>query len=116
MALAMMVATLASIAELTVGLMGLLGRLPRNHFAGIRTKSTLASDEAWQEAHRAASAPMIFAAVAALAMGLALLPFVVAGRVGDGLAIGVVIIQAAMLIAGAAAGVVLGQQAARQQV
>jgi uncharacterized membrane protein len=112
MAVAIMIMTLASLVLLTIGLMGLLGRLPRNHFAGVRTRATLASEEAWREAHRAGSAPLIFAAVAALAMGLALLPFVIAGEVGDGLAIGIVIAQVVLLAGGAVAGGVMAQRAA----
>ncbi|MGH2610880.1 MAG: SdpI family protein [Tepidiformaceae bacterium] len=112
MAVAMLVATLASLTLLTVGLMGLLGRLPRNHFAGIRTRATLASDEAWQEAHRIGSAPVIFAAVAALAIGLALLPFVLAGAVGDRLALAILIVQVVLLAGGAVASGIVAQRAA----
>ncbi len=116
MAVALMLTTLASIALVTVGLMALLGRLPRNHFAGIRTNATMASDDAWAEAHRAGGAPLIFAAVAALAMGLAFLPFVVAGEVGDGLAVGIVVAQVVLLAGGAVAAWVLAERAARQRV
>jgi uncharacterized membrane protein len=115
MAVALMLTTLGAVTLLTVGLMGLLGRLPRNHFAGIRTRATLASDEAWAEAHRAGSAPMIFAAVAALAMGLAVLPFVLAGEVGDGLALAVLTVQGVLLVGGAIASGAVAQPTARQK-
>ena len=36
-----------------VGLAGWRGRLPRQHWAGIRLPSTMRSDEAWYAAHRA---------------------------------------------------------------
>lgn len=38
-----------------VGRRGADGSLERNHVAGVRTSATLASDEAWDAAHRAAS-------------------------------------------------------------
>lgn len=101
MAIALLVTTLGSLAALLLGLMGLLGRLPRNHFAGVRTSATLAGDAAWREGHRVGSAPLIFAAVAALMMGLAILPFVLADEVGSGLALGVVAVQAVLLVGGA---------------
>ena len=43
------------------------------------------------------SAPMIFAAVAAMAMGLAVLPFVLADEVGDGVVAGIVIAQGVLV-------------------
>lgn len=53
-----------------------IGRLPRQRIAGIRVKATLASDEAWRTAHRAAT-PIVWltgsiCAIAALgALGFA---------------------------------------------
>jgi hypothetical protein len=116
MAIVLLVTTLASLVLLLVGLMGLLGRLPRNHFAGIRTSATLASDEAWYEGQRVGSAPMIFAAVAAMAMGLAVLPFVLADEVGDGVVAGIVIAQGVLVLTGAVAAGFVGNRAARQRV
>lgn len=116
MAVAMMVTTLAALAMLTLGLMGLLGRLPRNHFAGVRTRATLASDEAWHEAHRVGSAPLIFAAVASLMAGLAFLPIVTADKVGDGLALGIIVLQGVLVVGGALASGILANRAVRQRV
>jgi len=46
------------------------GRLGRNAIAGIRTPSTMASDEAWLAAHRRAERPTVLAGVAAITSGL----------------------------------------------
>jgi uncharacterized membrane protein len=116
MAVALLITTLASFALLLIGLMGLLGRLPPNHFAGVRTSATTASDEAWYEAHRVGSAPMIFAAVAALAGGLAVLPFVLADKVSDGVTVAVVVVQAALVVVGALASGIVANRSARQRV
>ncbi|MEX0784922.1 MAG: SdpI family protein [Dehalococcoidia bacterium] len=112
MAIVFLITTLASLAVLMLGLMGLLGRLPRNHFAGIRTSATLASDRAWEDAHRVGSAPMIFAAVAALMVGLALLPFVLADKIGDEFAVVIVVVQAALIVGGVLASAVLAHRTA----
>lgn len=59
------------------------GRLTRNMFVGIRTPSTLASDEAWQTAHVRARRPGLLSGVAALATALVtLLPVSRAVMVG----------------------------------
>ena len=36
-----------------IGWLGVKGRLPRQHWAGIRLPSTMRSDETWRAAHRA---------------------------------------------------------------
>lgn len=46
------------------------GRLGRNVAAGIRTRATMASDEAWLAAHRAARSPMETAGWCTVAAGL----------------------------------------------
>lgn len=51
------------------------GRLKRNSIAGIRTPSTMVSDEAWLTAHVRAKRPTIHAGFASVATGLiALIP------------------------------------------
>lgn len=51
------------------------GRLRRNQLAGIRTRSTMASDEAWRAAHVRARRPTTLAGVVSMASAaLALLP------------------------------------------
>lgn len=47
------------------------GRLRRNQFAGIRTPSTLASDEAWLAAHRVARVPTEVAGWGSVVAGIA---------------------------------------------
>jgi hypothetical protein len=52
------------------------GRLKRNHIAGMRLPSTMASDQAWLAAHVRAERPTHYAGVVSVASGLfALLPF-----------------------------------------
>lgn len=48
-------------ALLTVGLLGWLGRLPRNRFAGVRTFATLRCDAAFGTANRVAAPPTLAA-------------------------------------------------------
>lgn len=52
-----------------VGRRGQQGRLSRQHWAGIRTPSTMRSDEAWSAAHRAGGMPMEIVGWAAVALG-----------------------------------------------
>jgi uncharacterized membrane protein len=49
------------------------GRLKRNQFAGIRIRSTLASDEGWLAAHQRAEGPSLLAGVIMAASGIAAL-------------------------------------------
>lgn len=46
-----------------VGWLSTTGRLPRNRVVGIRTRATMASDDAWIAAHRAAG-PSLFVGAA----------------------------------------------------
>jgi hypothetical protein len=59
---------------------------------------------------------MIFGAVAAVAAGLAVLPFVLAGEIGDGVAIAVVVGQAVLMLLGTIAAGIAANRAARQRV
>ncbi|MDR1189736.1 MAG: SdpI family protein [Bifidobacteriaceae bacterium] len=53
-----------SVALAVVARAALKGRLPRNSFAGIRTRATLADDSAWERANRqSAPSMMLMAAV-----------------------------------------------------
>jgi len=56
-----------------IGNQARLGRLERNTWAGIRTATTMSSDEAWQAAHLAAGWLMVVAGAVSVLGGLALL-------------------------------------------
>lgn len=59
------------------------GRLGSNAWAGIRTRTTRSSDEAWREAHMAAEGPTKLAGWASIVSGLAAVVFGVAFSDGD---------------------------------
>ena len=56
---------LAAGVLLTIAVLGALGRLRRNPWAGVRTRGTLASDEAFTVANRVAAAPLGAAGIVA---------------------------------------------------
>ena len=60
---------LAAASLLVVAVLGGRGRLRRNPWAGVRTRRTLASDEAFTLANRVAAAPLGAAGVVALVGG-----------------------------------------------
>jgi SdpI/YfhL protein family len=62
---------LAAVALLAVAVLGARGRLRRNPWVGVRTRRTLASDEAFTLANRVAAAPLGAAGVVALLGGAA---------------------------------------------
>jgi SdpI/YfhL protein family len=64
---------LAAVALLTVAALGARGRLRRNPWAGVRTRRTLASDEAFALANRVAAAPLGAAGAVALVGGAVVL-------------------------------------------
>ena len=63
---------LAAAVLLTIAVLGALGRLRRNPWAGVRTRGTLASDEAFTVANRVAAAPLGAAGIVALLGGVTL--------------------------------------------
>jgi uncharacterized membrane protein len=81
--LVLLLVALAGFAITFVGYMGLLGKLPPNPWAGIRTSFTRASDENWYNTHRAAAPVMMFGGVLVLSIALAFMPFAFAGRLSD---------------------------------
>jgi len=83
LAVALVAATLGGLVFIWIGVLGLLGRLPPNRWAGIRTPATFASPEAWRAGHRAGAVPLVFGGVAILATGFALVPFTLAGKLDD---------------------------------
>jgi hypothetical protein len=99
MAFVVLLVALAGLGVTFIGFAGVTGRLPRNHFAGIRTRFTLASDENWQAVHRAAGPVFIFGGILVAAVELAFLPFAFAGRLST---------LVEVIAAGAGAGLLLG--------
>ncbi len=84
--------------------LGSQGRLPKGHPLGMRLRSTMASEPAWQAGHRAAAGPLGVGAGVALAAGLAVLAVGtddVVGRVV--VAAGVAALLVGVVVAGAAA-------------
>lgn len=115
MAIALGVLSLAGLLLVMFGWLGLVGRLPRNYIAGIRTPYTMRSDENWHATHRAAAPVLIFGGVAVAAAGLAFLPFAIAGTIGDALAAGISLALAAVLFITAVASWLYGTHAARSR-
>lgn len=72
MVFAGLVIALAGLAIAAIGLLGWVGRLSRNRWNGIRTRATMASDVAWDAAHRIGGPFLIAGGVAWLGAGAAL--------------------------------------------
>ncbi|MGE0598433.1 MAG: SdpI family protein [Dehalococcoidia bacterium] len=87
----------ASMGIIMVGWQGWMGKLPRQHFAGIRTPYSMANDEQWKAVHRFGAPYLIFGGVAAFSAALALLPFAIAGVLPVGFVSASVIAIAAVL-------------------
>lgn len=85
-------------ALLAAGWLGLTGNLPRNHFAGIRVGYSMKSDEHWRIVHRAAGPYIVLAAAGVLSASLAFMPFAFAGKIPEGLAVVMLLGQAAFII------------------
>ena len=102
----------AGVALVAVGRLGRQGRLPRQHWSGIRTPSTMASDDAWMAAHRAGG-PLIEVSgwsAAALGSGAALL------CVADPhWSTALTMAAAGVVLLGATSGVIRGVRAARRE-
>lgn len=63
----------AGVILLVVALRSRSGTLPRNWIVGIRTTTTLASDEAWIRAHHASATPLLLGSIGTMLAGLVLL-------------------------------------------
>lgn len=64
---------LAAVVLLAIAVLGARGRLRRNPWAGVRTRRTLSSDEAFALANRVAAAPLAAAGAVALIGGVVVL-------------------------------------------
>ncbi len=86
------------------------GRLAVNHTAGIRTKETMASQEAWQTAHRRAKPLNQFGSMVGIVTG-----FAVVALSSSALALfTVLLVGVALMTAAVIAGCVVGHRAARE--
>lgn len=108
------ITTMASILVTVIGLLGLLKKLPRNSWAGIRTSYTMENDERWELTHYYGAPFLIFAGMAAVAAGLAFVPFTLAGKIGDDLAGGVLVAQGVVVVGGLIVSALYGQSRARR--
>jgi uncharacterized membrane protein len=88
---------------ITIGVLGWLGRLPRNRLAGVRTPTTLRSDSTFRVGNRAAGPATTLAGVLAIASGVTalLLP---ADDVASCVFVGAILLMVLVLI-GAVQGV-----------
>ncbi len=110
---AFLVVLLGSGSLVFIGLRGLQEKLPRQHWAGIRTPYSMANEEQWYAVHRYGSPYLIFGGVAAFAAALAMFPFAVAGKLPDGFATVVLIAVAVLLGALALLSWMLGVRGAK---
>lgn len=85
------------------------GRLRRNQWAGIRTPSTMTSDEAWLAAHQRAERPTQLAAAVSILVALS-----VAIPSSDTILFGSVMVGAAVILGLVVHGAIVGGRAARQ--
>jgi len=92
-----LVMLLASAAVTAVGWYGWQEKLPRQHWAGIRTRYTMANDEQWKAVHHYGAPYMIFGGVAAFAGALAMLPFAIFGSLPETFAASVLFALAIVL-------------------
>lgn len=114
MAIVFVLLLAGGLALAVIGWMGLLEKLPPNHFAGIRTPFTMKSADNWYRTHRAAAPLLIFGGVAVTAVALACLPFALLGKLPDGFAL-TVAVMGAVLVLGTAVGAWLAGTAAAKR-
>jgi uncharacterized membrane protein len=112
---AFVVVTLAGGAFVFLGWLGLLGKLPPNHFAGIRTPFTRASEENWYVTHRAAGPILVFGGVAVFAAGLSGVPFALLGKLPAGFGLPFVTALTVVLVVTAIVSWQVGVGAAKRQ-
>ena len=84
-----------------VGWRALQEKLPRQHWAGIRTPYSMANDEQWYAVHRYGAPYLIFGGVASFATALAMLPFSLAGKLPNGFS-ATVLLATALVMGGSA--------------
>lgn len=87
-----------------LGWAGGTGRLKRNHWAGLRLPSIMASDEAWYAAHRVAAPWLQGGGGLTVMMGVLLLLFQPGQSTADAIAIVLVVIVLGAVIGAAVVG------------
>ena len=116
MGIALLLVAFSGFALTFVGYLGLVGKLPPNPWAGIRTPFTRRSPEAWYATHRAAAPALIFGGVLVFAASAAFVPFAFAGKVPLPLATGVILGSCAVTLGSALAGWRVGTAHARREL
>lgn len=116
MGVALLLVALGGFALTFVGYLGLVGKLPPNPWAGIRTPFTSRSPEAWYATHRAAAPAMIFGGVLVFAASSAFVPFAFAGKVPLPVATAVILGSCAVMLGSALAGWRTGTAHARREL
>jgi len=94
----------AGVVVWLVGWAGSTGRLPRNHWAGLRLPSITKSDEAWFTAHRVAGRWLQGGGGLTAMMGVLLVLFSPSPTNADAISLVLVVILLATIIGAAAAG------------
>ncbi|MCB2224903.1 MAG: SdpI family protein [Actinobacteria bacterium] len=89
------------------------GRFRRNKWAGIRTPSTMKSDEAWRVAHEAGAPAMSAAGTLGAAGGITGIIAAFLGF-GEGVVVGLILIGAALMTVLLIVATVKGARAARE--
>ena len=99
-----------------VGYVGLVGKLPPNPWAGIRTPYTMSSPEAWYATHRAAGPPIIFGGVLVFATCAAFAPFALAGKIPDAVSFTVALASAIVILVTVISAWLGGTRQARREL
>jgi uncharacterized membrane protein len=105
---AAVVMVVAGVLVTLVGVLGWMGRLPRNRLAGLRTPATLRSDRAFEAGNRAAGPATTLGGAAAIVSG------VIAAVLPEGDVAACVLVGALVLTVLAVVGAVQGVHAARR--
>jgi len=88
-------------------------RLRPNRWSGIRTSFTMANDENWYRAHRAAAPVLIAAGIVQGLGGFVLAGVATAGRLPPAAAVGALLTLAAVALVGAIGGWLIGTRHAK---
>ncbi|HJP41374.1 MAG TPA: SdpI family protein [Dehalococcoidia bacterium] len=106
----------AVVPSAIVGWLASSRRLPPNRWAGLNSQYTQSSEERWYAVHRVLGPYLLFGSIAALAVGLAFAPFVVAGEIPDSVAAIALTVELALLLGSTVAGSVVGTSRAKAEL